>query len=146
MVGVCRTGARGCPTDDHNGGVARTRPPALNRYRPEAILVTAVILIAAASTPSVAAASSPGAGAAVLSPEALPAPATYTVQAGDTLSAVAARLGVPSGQIDDWVAAVVSLNRLTSPDEIAPGEVLNLPGPATSVRSAPSTGDSYVVL
>jgi LysM repeat protein len=104
-----------------------------------------VILLAAAAAPPLAAAASPGATAAPIPPGSLPAVATYTVQAGDTLSAIAGRLGVPSGQIDDWVATVVALNRLSSPDEIVPGEVLSLPGPATSASTVSSSGDTYVV-
>ena len=57
-------------------------------------------------------------------PSATPEPATYTVQAGDTLTLIcnAERPNVP-----DCVEQVVTLNALTAADQITVGQVLQLP-------------------
>lgn len=47
-------------------------------------------------------------------------PTTYTIKAGDTLSAVAARLGID-------IAAIIALNRKLDPQRLHPGDVLSLP-------------------
>ncbi len=57
------------------------------------------------------------------------APATYTVQSGDTLGAIATRLGTT-------VAALVELNALADPNRLEVGQVLQLP-PTTSTTAAP---------
>ncbi|MBI5929420.1 MAG: LysM peptidoglycan-binding domain-containing protein [Chloroflexi bacterium] len=63
---------------------------------------------------------------------------TYTVQRGDTLSAIARRFGVT-------VQAIASANNIANPNLIYPGQVLNIPGattpsnPATPVPTQPST-------
>lgn len=61
------------------------------------------------------------------------APATYTVQAGDTLGAIAARLGTT-------VAVLVELNALADPNRLDVGQVLQVPAPdgsPTTTTTAP---------
>ena len=57
-------------------------------------------------------------------------PTTYVVQAGDTLGAIAARHGTT-------VAALVSLNGLTNPNLIYPGQRLSLPGADVAEEPTP---------
>jgi LysM repeat protein len=52
---------------------------------------------------------------------------TYSVQDGDTLLALASKLGIPSNQMLGWVASTVTLNGLDDADSIKPGQVLKLP-------------------
>lgn len=64
--------------------------------------------------------------------------ATYTVQAGDTLSAIGAKFGVPYQQITGYSSG--------NPNLIRPGEVLNIPGSGgSSIRTLPVTGSAPVV-
>ena len=72
----------------------------------------------------------PEAGAAPAAPAlaAAPAPAaagggTYTVQAGDTLGRIASEQGVAGG----WQALFAANDQLSSPHQIAVGQVLQLP-------------------
>lgn len=85
----------------------------------------------------------------VLLSTAVPALAqtTYTVQAGDTLSAIAARFGVT-------VTAVVEANNIVNPNIINVGQVLVIPGGAGDANVAPNpapppapapAGGTYVV-
>jgi LysM repeat protein len=65
-------------------------------------------------------------------------PVRYTVAAGDTLSQIAAALGVPGG----W-PALYAANRDTvgpDPNEIQPGTVLTIPSTAEKPRPRPSLG------
>jgi LysM repeat protein len=66
------------------------------------------------------------------------APARYTVAAGDTLSGIAAALGVPGG----WSALYTANRHLIGPDPglIRPGMVLAIPRPAARSPSAWSPG------
>lgn len=71
-------------------------------------------------------------GAAKAAPQAVPAAAapqtTYTVQPGDTLSAIAKRF---LGNASDYTE-IFNANRdqLSDPDRIQPGQVLKIPQPA----------------
>ena len=57
---------------------------------------------------------------------------TYTVQGGDTLSAIATRFGTT-------VAEIVELNQLANPDVLEIGQVLQLPESATTTTAPAST-------
>jgi LysM repeat protein len=59
-----------------------------------------------------------------------PAPRTYTVRAGETLSEIAARLGVS-------VDALAAANGITNPALIAVGQVLIIPGAPTTTVATP---------
>ncbi|MFJ2370160.1 LysM peptidoglycan-binding domain-containing protein [Microbacterium sp. NPDC087665] len=63
------------------------------------------------------------------------APATYTVVAGDTVSAIAGRFGLRTADVLAW-------NGLTAQSVIQPGQTLTLSGPASVAPPAPaaSTG------
>lgn len=61
--------------------------------------------------------------------------ATYLIQPGDTLSAIATSTGVP-------VAKLITLNSLKNPDLIIAGDMLSLVGGATG---APATAAQYTV-
>jgi LysM repeat protein len=63
--------------------------------------------------------------AAAAAPASASAPSTYTVQAGDTLSAIAKRL---YGSASDYME-IFNANRdqLSDPDRIKPGQVLKIP-------------------
>ncbi len=78
---------------------------------------------------------------ATLPPTAIPAPKTYVVQPGDSLAAICA---AEAPLALDCINAVVSLNGLTSPDQIAVGETLTLPvddagNPVSQETSVPTT-------
>lgn len=62
-------------------------------------------------------------------PEA--APSQYVVQAGDTLSAIAARFNTT-------VSAIADSNGISNPNLLFPGQVLNLSGAATDPTPAPA--------
>ncbi|HEX9795441.1 MAG TPA: LysM peptidoglycan-binding domain-containing protein [Anaerolineales bacterium] len=65
-----------------------------------------------------------------------PTPATYLVQAGDTMNAIALELGVS-------VEALMAANGLTNPDTLSAGQVLLVPeieaGDGSQATSAPPT-------
>jgi LysM repeat protein len=72
--------------------------------------------------------SAPEAGAAPVVAAVAPAPAaagggSYTVQAGDTLGRIASEQGVAGG----WQALFAANDQLSSPHQIAVGQVLQLP-------------------
>ena len=67
-------------------------------------------------------------------PAPKPAGRTYTVQAGDTLSGIAAKLGVPTSAISGY--------RSGNPNLIYPGEVLKINGGNTAPKPA---GRTYTV-
>src|SRR6202044_1891741 len=66
--------------------------------------------------------------------------AGYAVQPGDTLSGIAAALGVPGG----WPALYAANRRAIGPDPalIRPGAVLALPGRAAPARYAVAAGET----
>ena len=66
--------------------------------------------------------------------------AGYVVQPGDTLSGIAAALGVPGG----WPALYAANRRAIGPDPglIRPGTVLTLPGPTAPARYTITAGDT----
>jgi rare lipoprotein A len=66
-------------------------------------------------------------------PPASPAPASYTVQAGDNLSAIAKRLGFNNP------ATLVQANNLKNPDQLQAGQVLTLPENAPGSQPVAST-------
>lgn len=68
-------------------------------------------------------------------PAPKPAGRTYTVQAGDTLSGIAAKLGVPTSAISGY--------RSGNPNLIYPGEVLKINGGNTAPKPA---GRTYTVV
>lgn len=59
------------------------------------------------------------------------APATYTVVAGDTVSAIAGRFGLRTADVLTW-------NGLTAQSVIHPGQTLTLSGPANDAPPAPA--------
>lgn len=56
---------------------------------------------------------------------------TYTVKAGDTLGAIARRLGVP-------LHLLIEVNQITDPNRIRVGQVLQVPGMTTDTREHPA--------
>jgi LysM repeat protein len=81
---------------------------------------------------------------------AVPPPVPYTVQPGDSLRAIGAKLGVGDADIAGWIASVVKLNGLESADKLVAGQQLQLPavgggagaGSAPPAAAAPSSGAS----
>jgi lysozyme len=67
---------------------------------------------------------------------------TYTVQKGDTLSGIAAKLNYPGG----W-QALAAANGITNPNVIFPGQVLKVyGGSAGSVSQPVNNGKTYIVV
>lgn len=83
---------------------------------PNLIYVGQVLTIPGAGSPQPGATPTPQP-----QPQPQPAPQTYTVVAGDTLSAIAARFGTT-------VTALVQANNIVNPNLIYVGQVLNIPG------------------
>lgn len=75
--------------------------------------------------------SKPAPAPAKPAPAPKPAGRTYTVQAGDTLSGIAAKLGVSTGAISGY--------RSGNPDLIYPGEVLTINGGSAASKPAART-------
>jgi LysM repeat protein len=72
---------------------------------------------------------------------------TYTVQDGDTLLGIGVKSGVPTSQLLDWVASVVTLNGLGNADNLKTGQVLKLPSSASaSPASMPGTTSTDVAV
>ena len=82
-----------------------------------------------------------GASTGTTTPTAAPA-TTYTVRAGDSLSTICASL-LPAMDVPSCVAAVVELNRLGGPDQIAAGQALTLP--SGSSLTAPNASAASTV-
>ena len=80
--------------------------------------------------------SSSGGGTPV--PDPTPSDSTYTVQTGDSLSAIGAKLGL------NW-REIAALNGISSPYIIYTGQVLKLPGGADDTPDASQTPDTYTV-
>lgn len=79
--------------------------------------------------------SKPAPAPAKPAPAPKPAGRTYTVQAGDTLSGIAAKLGVPTSAISGYQSG--------NPNLIYPGEVLKINGGNTAPKPA---GRTYTVV
>jgi len=79
----------------------------------------------------------PVAGSNIQTPAPQPAGGNYTVQAGDTLGAIAARNGTT-------VAAIAAANGIADPNKIQIGQVLKLSG-APAGGTTPAAGDGSAV-
>lgn len=98
---------------------------------------------ATAASTNIPAALVAGTVPARVAPVQVSAPSQYTVRAGDTVSAIAARYGLDT-------SAVLALNGLGTTTLIHPGQVLSLtgtPAPAAAAAAAPAAAPSsgYVV-
>lgn len=90
-----------------------------------------------------------GAPGAVPAPSPAPAPTpapspgngTYVVQKGDTLSAIATKLGYPGG----W-QALATANGIANPNLIFPGQVLKVYGGSAGSVEQPTNGRTYTVV
>lgn len=69
-------------------------------------------------------------------PPVTPAVTTYTVQPGDSLSAIAARHGAT-------LAALIAANDIADPALIFPGQQISVPGKATAPATAPNSENSF---
>ena len=67
-----------------------------------------------------------------------PKPTTYTVRAGDTLGAVAARSGVP-------LASLARANGIGDPDRVRAGQVLTVPPPGARAATPPPAAPAATV-
>ena len=109
-------------------------------------ILTRSVTSTSASTPARAPAAPPARPDAARADAAAPAAAAragaagYVVQPGDTLSGIAAALGVRGG----WPALYAANRRAIGPDPslIRPGTILALPGPAAPARYAITAGDT----
>lgn len=66
--------------------------------------------------------------------------ATYTVQSGDTLGAIAAQLGVSADEQAAWIAEVLDLNDMQDARQLQSGQVLTLPARSAAARPSPTPG------
>lgn len=73
-------------------------------------------------------------------PQPAPGNGTYTVQRGDTLSGIAAKLGTPGG----W-QTLARLNGIVNPNLIYPGQVLKVYGGSAGSSTPPASGTYRVV-
>ena len=131
MIGTCNDAPDNEPT------VAETGPPT-----PRIVYVTATPAITPTPSPTPAPTATPTPASALqavvdptLTPTPPPAPTptarpttSYTVQAGDTLSAIADRYGV---DLDDLIAA----NEIDDPNLVTVGTVLEIPGSGSRSRA-----------
>ena len=85
--------------------------------------------VATATPETPAATATPETPAATATPEVTASAETYTVQHGDTLTQIAARLGTT-------VARIAQLNGIANPSQIYVGQVLRLTGSAPVIASA----------
>jgi LysM repeat protein len=88
--------------------------------------------------PGAASAASPHPSAPTPSGTRSSAPATYVVQPGDSLSGIAAQLGLD-------VSALAAWNSITDPNLISVGESLRLTAPPSSAAPAAPSNRTYVV-
>jgi LysM repeat protein len=76
-------------------------------------------------------------------------PASYSVQAGDSLYAIAIKFAVSEDDRADWIKAVMRLNGLPSADVVQVGQVLTLPpsaaAPAPAAPVSGATGSTSAV-
>ncbi len=80
----------------------------------------------------------PGSSSGSGTPNPSPSGDTYTVQTGDSLSAIGAKLGL------NW-REIAALNGISSPYIIYTGQVLKLPGGTDDTPDASQTPDTYTV-
>jgi LysM repeat protein len=108
--------------------------------RPAAAALTSITVAPAASMAPASTAPATSARPVTTSPAATAPARTYTVQRGDTLSAIAARFGVRGG----WPALYAANQSAIGPDPgaLKVGLVLHVPGPVTPVRYTVTAGDT----
>src|SRR5205085_33612 len=70
---------------------------------------------------------------------AVAVPASYTVQAGDTLMGIALKAGVPGDLRSSWVTALLKLNALSDPNNISVNQELKLPAAAAPSGAVAAT-------
>jgi LysM repeat protein len=65
---------------------------------------------------------------------------TYVVQAGETLSSIATKSGVPTAQVPAWIERVEQLSRIDKNDALVEGEVLLIPASQVVPAAASASG------
>ena len=68
---------------------------------------------------------------------------SYAVQDGDTLLAIASKIGIPNDQLLDWVSSTVVLNGLKDADHLKSGQLLKLP-PSSSKTATNGVNGTYM--